>query len=436
MKKILSILAFSFLSLALSAQDNITQMAVDLPQAMSLNPAVRSSSNFVSIPIIGSLNIGLNNCFSLNEVIDVTSGGNYLSLASMAEQSNSGALQFGLNTDIVNVGFYVTDIDFLQVSLRARAFGSTTHPTGAYELLSDNTLGESRNYDISINPSSVAWAQLGVAYSRPIANNFTVGIRLNYLSGIASVQSPQGVHFNVDKQYDKYMLSGDYNMNLGGLASSNGAYSLNNSGFSVDLGGTFTSNDNRITASVSVSDFGFVSWNGDGNTSYSIKNPNSSIEYTGLGDILGNESLNFNNMLDSLTADFNNTLGVDTVSNSKFNTYLPTTIQAMAGYALGDDLQHNLSIGFIGQFPEYSNMVYSVSVGYAYRSPNKVWQFMTNYSYTSSSPLNIGLGVVATTRVFQFYISTNNIISPLSLNSARNLNLNLGMNFRFGRVRY
>ncbi len=440
MKKYILLIAMAALTAGYaSAQDNVALQAKELPQALHLNPAARPSKSFLSVPLVGSFSLGASNPFSINQIIDVQSTGSYLNLQAMSNLSGTTPLLMTSDWDIANMGFYLSDEDFLQVSVRARSSASTTHPSGLYDFLSSSTLGTLKQYDISFTPDVLGWGEVGVGYSRSIDDNFTVGARLKYLMGFIGVQSPTGVNFSLNQNYDQYLVSGNYTMNLGGLSLANSDGKMNyfvspfeNSGLAADIGMTYVSDSEEFTASFSVSDFGAIWWNGDGATQLNVKNPGAQYDFKGAGNLLGSRDITFVEVLDSLFVDLNNTIGLDTLKGASFSTPLPTTIQAMGSYALGDELEHNLSLGFIGAIPTRGDMRYSVTAGYAYRSPNDVWQLMCNYSYRWDNPVNIGVGAVMTTGNFQMYLSTNNVISLFSPNDARNVNFNLGINIFFG----
>lgn len=439
MKNRLLIVTFlSLCTLGAAAQDNMTQQAVGLVQSLNLNPAARPNRGFISIPIFGSFQVGASNPFSYADVISVRPNAKYVDLPSLVStaKANGNSLLTNFNMDILNLGFYVTPEDFITISLRGRVHVGTNYPLGLFDMISDNELKQTRNYDVNMNPNILGWGEFGIGYSRSI-ENFTVGARVKYIEGIASASSATGVNFLVDKQYDKYMISADYSFNSAGLMIGQGnsmsfAYKpFSNPGFAVDLGATWLSDDERISASVSVSDLGRIWWDASSSTEFKVRNPNQQFEYSGLGNLL-NAGLDFPKLLDSLKTDLTNVVGIDTLKGVGFSSAMPTTFQAMGSYSLGRNLQHNVSLGFIGSLPYRGGFDFAISAGYAYRSPNKVWQLMANYTYRSNNPLNIGLGVVMTTGVFQLYLATDNIIAPFDLPHARNVNFRLGLNFFFG----
>lgn len=436
--RLLFLIVMSFCTLGAVAQDNMTQQAVGLVQSLNVNPAARPNRGFISIPIFGSFQVGVSNSFSYADVISVRPNAKYIDLPSLISTSraNGNSLLTNFNLDILNLGFYVTPEDFITISLRARAHAGTNFPLGLFEMISDNALNQPHSFDVNMNPNVLAWGEFGVGYSRSIGN-FTVGARFKYIEGIASASTATGVNFLVDKQYDKYMISADYAFNTAGLSiGQNNAMSFaytpfSNPGFAVDLGATWLSDDERISASVSVSDLGKIWWNANASTELRVRNPNEKFEYNGLGDLL-NKGLDFGKLLDSVVTQFNKVVGVDTLKGAAFASSMPVTFQAMGSYSLGRNLQHNVSLGFIGSLPYRGGFDYAISAGYAYRSPNKVWQLMANYTYRKSNPLNIGFGVVMTTGCFQLYLACDNVITPLDLSHARNANFRLGLNFFFG----
>lgn len=446
-RHILALLALLTISIPCMAQDNMTQGTVDLPQAMSLNPAMRPRSSFLSIPFFGSFQVGVSNSFSYNNIIEKRDGVKYLNTKSLLSATSSAGSGFiaSANLDLINLGFYVSPDDFIGISVRARVHGAMNWPSDLFGFMLDNPLEADRNFAIDYSPNVLGWVEAGVSYSRPVSDNFTVGVRFKYVGGLVSLQSRNGIQFNVNKQYDRYTLSGDYdimagNINLAGDGQTDDLLRgmSRNPGFAVDLGVSFLSNDKHFSASASVSDLGAIWWNAENSSRIKVSNPNEKFDFTGVGDLnfAGGSPIDFGNAIDSTFKAFNRTMGVDTISGVGFSTMLPTTFQAMGSYAIDRHFRHNVSVGFIGSLPYRGGFDYAVSAGYAYRTLNGMWQLMANYTYTNYNPIGIGLGVAFTAGCFQMYLATDNIIPVFSIPNARGTGARLAFNFFLDHHRY
>lgn len=423
------------------AQDHIAVTSRDLPQSMLINPAMRPERSFMSIPFIGSFGAGFNNSFSYNDVISRNCAGQqYLDTKRLVDAiSGRDLTMLRMNIDLVNTGFFVTPKDYIGVSLRARMHGATSLPEGLFEAVLDNPINKYKTFDISATPNAIGWAELGVSYTRDINSNWRVGGRVKYLAGVASLQS-SGIDVTMQKEYDRYLLSGDYSLRGGNLNFGNGSSDdiLNNigrnPGVAVDLGATYVTPDKRWNVGFSVTDLGAIFWNSANSSIIKTHSGGNKYEYYGFDNIsqLINGSTSIGNALDSAMTDFSRVLGADTTSGG-FTQMLPTSFQAAATFSIDSYRRHNVSAGFMGMLPYQGKMYYSVSAGYAYRSINGIWQLMVNYTYKTNNPLNIGLGVVMTTGVFQLYLSTDNIIPAFDLSQARSSDVNLGLNFFFNK---
>ncbi len=431
-----TLLTALLLTTSLRAQDNLTQMTVELPQAMILNPAQTPTHSFITVPLIGGATISAYNSFCINDVITEIKGRNVISIKSLilASLSNGNSFYSTINADILNAGYRLSDKDYIGLSVRGRAVATTTYPLGALEFLSDNSIYADRVFNVSLEPDILGWCEFGASYSRTFGN-FTVGVRMKYLAGFIGAQSEDGASFEINKVDDGYTINGNYNLSVGGiysindnLSTSQGGSCFDNSGFATDLGVNYLSNNNRLRISLSASDIGFIDWTGA--STITAKNPYKDYIIDDLGSILSSGA-SIRTIIDSLVTYVDSTIGFDVNQGETYRSTLPLTLLATTSYSLGAKLQHTLSLGYIGIIPSYRSVYNKASLGYSYRSPNNVWQLMCNYTYITNYPLNVGLGVVMTTGCYQLYLATENIISPFSISNARTADLRIGMNFSF-----
>lgn len=422
-------------------QDNMTQFAVDLPQSMHLNPAMRPNRSFLSIPIFGSFQVNAANSFSYSDIITHRDGAKYVNNAALLSitDGDKANLTLGFNLDLINTGFYVSDKDFIGISVRIRTHAATNYPGDLFGFMLNNPLDNMNGYNVNMSPDILGWAEAGISYSRSIGDNFTVGIRGKYIGGLISVQSQNGINFDIEKQADKYILSGDYNIMMGNVDVSSkniGGQMLSglgaNPGFGVDLGVSFVSNDKKINATASVSDIGMIFWSDKHSSQIKVRNPNQKFAYNGIGDLMSGD-IDFGQAMDSVFAGFNKVVGVDTLSGVGFRTNLPLTFQVGATYSIDNYFRHNVSLGMVGSLPYRGGFNYAVSAGYSYRTLNGMWQLMANYTYTNHKPYGLGLGVVFTAGCFQMYLASDDIISFFDYGNARQASARVAFNFFFNR---
>lgn len=444
MKRILYIIAaLSTIGMSASAQDNLTMSAKNLPQNFLINPALAPTKSFLSIPIVGGLNMSVDAPFSINEAVYTNEKGvNYLNSQGIIDAlSRHNQFNTTINLDIINAGYRINDKFFVGLSVRSRAYANGNIPADAFEMLLDNPYDKYKTFNISTTPDVIGWNEIGASFTYTMDKNWSFGARFKYIAGVASATS-SGINFELDKQYDRYVLSGDLNLRGGNVdfgkdGMTLGSIGLNNSGFGVDLGVSYTSDDQKWNGSVSVSDLGFINWSGDKSSQIVTRNPNKKFDFTGMGELqnLFNNTGNIGHLMDSIYQAFTKTIGVDTLKGTTFTTSLPTTFQAMGSYSFDDHLRHTINVGFMGTLPEYGAMRYSISVGYVYRTLNKRWQVMGNYTYRPNVPFGIGVGAVYTSRSFQWFLSTDNIVAVFSPSDMRGANFRLGLNILFNKRR-
>lgn len=442
MKKIFIIL-FAFASMSGFSQISTLQMQIEnMPQNMSVNPALAPTKSYVAFPFLGGLNVNARTSFSYNDVFKVENGKKYFNHQKLSDalSKNSDVNTFILDMDILRGGFYVSDKDFIDINIGTHVYFGSDMPEGLLPFLMDNPIDKvSGNFNVAMKPYTMGWAEFGVGYSRVINDNFRIGIRGKYIAGLVGVQS-DGMDFNIEKNYDKYYLSGQYSVNGGNMNFSNmditkilgGMFS--NSGFGIDLGLEFVSNDQKIKAMASVSDFGEIFWNDSNSSTITSNSKGEKFEFNGFGDLnnLLNDGADFGHLVDSVFKSFAKTIGSDTLSGG-FSTYLPTRYHAMVEYAIDDNFQHNVSLSFMGVQAFKRAFDYAITAGYTYRSKNGYWQLAGNYTYRPHIPIGIGIGGAYTSRKFQLYLGVDNILPIFDLKNAKNVGARLSMNFFIGR---
>lgn len=440
MKRLYTFLIGTFCALtAVRAQDHFTFSARDLPQSILSNPAMRPSRGFVSMPIFGSLSLSFDNSFSYNNVIKKSAAGfRYLDTYGLLKATRGNNLTLlRMNLDLVNTGFFIGDNEYMGVSLRTRVHAATSLPNGLFGMLLDNPIDEYKTFDISTIPNILGWVELGVSYTRDIDDNWRVGGRVKYLNGVLSLQST-GMDVTARKEYNRYVISGDYTLRGGNVNFANGSNLFgdalrnlsSNPGFAFDLGGTYRSDDKRLNVAASVTDLGAIFWNAKNSSIIQTHSNGNEYEFYGVDGLNGliNGTTSLGQVLDSAYTDISRTLNADT-TRGRFTQMLPTTFQLAADYALGPYQRHHVSAGLVGMVPYRGKFHYALSAGYAYRTLTGTWQFMANYTCKSNNPLNLGLGVVMTVGKFQLYLATDNIIPVFSVAAARGANVSLGINF-------
>lgn len=438
MKRILTIILFTLLFGTVTAQvSNLPMQIEGMPQNMSINPALAPKHSYLALPLLGSIGADFRTVLGYKDMIKEVDGTKYINVEKITSvlSSKNDVTSINFDWDILRGGFYVSKNDFIDLSIKARVHVGTSFPEGVLPFVMDNPIELTNGmFNLNMTPNVLGWGEFGVGYSRRINENFRVGIRAKYIFGLAEISS-DGMNFNIEKDYDKYYLSGNYSlkggnidvakMDVGKIFNS----MLNNPGFGIDLGGEFVSDDNRIKAMLSISDFGMIFWNNKNSSSIVSNNSGARVEFDGFGD-LSSSGKSFNEMADSVFRTVLNAVGSDT-TQSGYTGYLPTLYHAMFEYALDEYNQHNLSVSFMGVQPYFGGFDYALSAGYTYRSKNGLWQLAGNYTYRPHIPIGIGIGASYNSRYFQIYLGCDNILPIFDVTNGKNMSARMAINFFF-----
>ena len=431
---LLMILIVSSTRIAKAQLSNLNLQAHGLAQNSLVNPALMPASSFVSMPFIGSFDVGVRTAFTSENMFTKIGGVNFINNTGMinALDGNNNISSMNLNLDLLSGGFYIGSNNYVGINLSARMHMASSVPGDVFSMLTDNPIElQTAVYDINLDPSVMGWSELGLSYSRKLPQGFTIGARIKFLSGFMSLNSES--NFKVRKDYDQYILDGNFNIQGGNinLANMNVTESIagltDNLGLGADLGIAWEGVDGRLKISAAVTDMGVINWSEQSST---IKGSGTGFAFKGLGDLqnlLGSGG-SLSSLMDSVSTAFTQTIGMDTVVG-KFKTRLPARYQARFEYALGKKQQHGISVAFQGAQIIYKHFDYVLSAGYAYRSPNKRWQLMANYSYRPNEPYAFGVGTAYTSRGVQIYLGIDNIIPIFDISNANQTNFKFALNF-------
>ncbi len=445
MRKI--VLTILVIGIAISAygQSPTSMQVKDLAQNMHINPAMLPSRGYFSFPVIGGVDLSLKSSLSYNDFITTEGGLKYINtdrISELAEYKNN-INYVKSQIDIFNLGFYISENDFLGINLSTKVHLGTSLPYDLITLMADNSINvANKMYNLSFAPNAIGWGEIGLSYTRKIGDNFNIGLRAKYLNGFAGVIA-DNLELDVTKVDNAYEATGNINVNMANIPfdtdgiNADGILSnlLNNPGFALDLGVQYQSDNERIRASASVSDWGSIRWN-ESSSKIVLANPNEIFEFDGLGeiDIINSSSLSeidFEGILDSIATEFSTTMEIDTLNNQMISTKIPIRYSAMFEYSLDEELVHNVSAMFLGSKVYGNEFDYSISAGYSFRPLKGKIQLMTNVTYSPNAPIAVGFGAALNTKGFQLFCGTNNMLGLFDLMSMKQTSLQFAMNFMF-----
>ena len=360
MKKIIkSTIAIALLSCAtVSAQNTYSGYFLDnYTYRFQMNPAFGNEDNFVSMPVLGNMNVAMRGNLHLNNIFYNVGGETVLFTNPGVPQDavnkfkKSNKLGTNEKFDILSGGFKAWG-GYNTISIGARVNAGLSVPKAFFELAKEGI--ENRTYDIkNLSMQANAFAQIALNHSRDIAQvpGLRVGAAMKFYIGVGNIDayfdraelqlhdnswnavtnaniyaSVNGLKYKTKYSEDtkRYYVDG-VDMNFNGL---------NGFGMGFDLGANYKWRD--FNFSLAVLDLGFISW---GKTQWASTNGDRTFQTDAYTFSANDEAPNsFKNEWDNLRDDLSELYQLDD------NGELSSRTRAMAA---------TLNIGVDYEFPYY-----------------------------------------------------------------------------------
>lgn len=413
---------------------------------LELNPGLQPMRGYFNIPVLGSFNVGTSsNVLGINDIIDVLDSGEdiFLNDDLYSRLKSDNRLNVNLKTDVLSFGWYAGK-GFWNVNVGLRADVGASIPQSMFEYLRRVNNTEDINGSFSnMNFNLIAYAEIGLGYSRQITEKLSVGGRVKVLLGIARAEMAVD---NFDIYVDDALTNGDYTelnpyqtygsatvnarvsttMKGGGLSfdettgqidgfdidGSN--FGIAGAGFGIDLGASYKVWDN-LTVSAAVLDLGFIKWK-EGETTVAAP-ANGSFEVTGS---------NYQDFLDGdfLSMDrFNFVQDKEAAEDTK--TTLASTVLLAGEYGL---LDNKLSVGAIytARFAEPKTLN-ELTFSATYR-PKNWFNIAASYSPIQAGGKSFGLAL----KLGALFLGTDYMYFG---NSSKAVNAFIGLSIPLGKSR-
>lgn len=393
-----------------------------------------------------------NSGFKLSHVITQDANGKtYYDFDNMLTKlKKDNYFNTALQIDLVTFGFKLKK-NYFSFNLSEKVETRFRYPKALFDVLingngAESVLGQEQNFNFGLNATH--YTDIGVGYNREINDKLTVGGRLKLLKGHENVYTKKSdVSLTTGSQYFDLTAKSDiaiYTSGLdtnsmdqfGNISPTKYIFGSKNNGLGIDLGGSYKVTE-KITASASVLDLGFIKWN-QNTYNFVSKNPGASFTYSGVNiqDYL-NDSTSieeaFTNTLDSVSEQFE--IGTN---QDKYRTFLSSKIYLGGNYKIND--KNNAGLLLYGQ--TYDKKIHP-GISLSYNTQVGRWLYATvTYSIYNRSYNNVGLGLVINPGWFQWYIISDNILGPMVLDKygsvpvpayTKNLNLRFGFNLTIGK---
>jgi len=429
------------------AQLSLYPLNSTIPQAHQINPAFMPEYKvIVGLPVISSLQVSFDNDdISLRDILKKNENGDFEPIpdkdAFVSKLKNINDLDLQANVGLLFLGFRIQK-NFFSVTLTERLETSFTYPR---ELASWGLQGPANSdfadvpltgKDISVD--GTGFHELAAGYSRYLLNDrLSVGLRAKYLRGYLNVSTEKVDALLFTSTDSIRVVADEIIVNTSGIEFFNtddpaSDLFLNNSssGFAVDFGAQFKVT-NKFTVSASVLDIGGIEWK-DYNNSYRLSNASYDFNGFDLLDLIAQDTDSISD--DLLSKEWNkidSAFNPEEVPGEVYSTnlqpkfYVGGNYEIIPGHKVGALVYSAL---YKGSFQP------ALSVNYNFQA-RKIFNGVINASFIDGTVNNIGVGFSLNFGFFQFYSTTNAITSVFYPARASVLDLRLGINFVFGKIR-
>lgn len=278
--------AMILLPTALRAQDLSSGYFVeDYTYRYQMNPAFGNSQNFISMPALGNLNVGLHGNLGISDVLYNVDG---KTTTFMNPKLSSDEVLKNINDvnrigtldkiGILSAGFKAFG-GYNTVSINAVADVSVKVPGEMFNLLKNGVAN--KTYDLGdLLASGVAYGEIAFGHSRQVMKGLRVGATLKFMLGGGYMDAHmRNANLVLGENEWTVTTDADLRSSVKGLTYKtkvndrtghryvNGidvdGTGLNGFGMALDLGAVYETPVKGLTVSLALLDLGFISWNND-----------------------------------------------------------------------------------------------------------------------------------------------------------------------------
>ncbi|MDA3866791.1 MAG: DUF5723 family protein [Salinivirgaceae bacterium] len=463
------------------AQENISMYNMrTLPQTSKLNPAFQPDYNghvggliTVITPVFGQItpNIDLNfhsSSFGYDDFI-YKGTGIYSDSLVWALNSQEDAVKFvdkldelnhlsvDFNLNILNVGFRTRDI-YWNLTISNKTALRASFPGGLMELIVKGNASPdiSSNVNLSgLGVDAMNYMEYGIGASRKILPELTVGVRLKALAGIANVETLK-TDLNFGTYDNEIVLESDIHMRMSqpaivlddlyydfegdSLVSetteresdeiiSDLGYDFANPGMAIDIGAEYDVMP-EVKVFASVTDIGFIKWN----TNVAEVKGGGKFRFEGIDGVqyLGdnNDTTDNPNVGDTYQDSLLKVFDIKKTDTDSYKTWMPSRLYLGGTYQLTD---------VIGFGALYRGSFYSDDYNSAFSfSANANLDYLSasvTYTMMEDNFDNIGIGIAGRVGPFQMYVVSDHVLEEIFPQTARDVNIRMGLNWLIGYKR-
>lgn len=359
--------AMILLPTALRAQDLSSGYFVeDYTYRYQMNPAFGNSQNFISMPALGNLNVGLHGNLGISDVLYNVDG---KTTTFMNPKLSSDEVLKNINDvnrigtldkiGILSAGFKAFG-GYNTVSINAVADVSVKVPGEMFNLLKNGVAN--KTYDLGdLRASGVAYGEIAFGHSRQVMKGLRVGATLKFMLGGGYMDAHmRNANLVLGENEWTVNTDADLRSSVKGLTYKtkvndrtghryvNGidvdGTGLNGFGMALDLGAVYETPVKGLTVSLALLDLGFISWNNDMLATTNGEKTFTTDKYTFNADDDAPNS--FSKEWDRLRDDFSAIYELDDMGDQGGRTSMPhATLNIGVQYAL--PMYNKLTFGLL-----------------------------------------------------------------------------------------
>lgn len=414
-------------------------------QRSYLNPAFipGGAKIFVGVPAISSEYVSVSNSgfqysdavkhriddslyIDYSNVLSKLSKNNYLSVVYHPD-----ILSFGIAVEKNYFSFNITE----KIDFRFR------YPKSFMEFLWKGNgayLDKEMNFNFGLNFTHYREYAIGAA--RQINEKLSVGLKLKYLYGMENFATKK-TDISITTAEDDFAITakGNIEMNSSGFDSDDStsasefnfseyAFKRKNHGLGADLGMEYKASE-KFTLSVSLLDIGAINWN------YKTKNyishdQNAHFTYKGfeLNQLINGDSSSTKDIGKALGDSLAEIFKIDTL-HQRYKTRLTPQMYIGGHFTFSE----TSNAGILLYWQSFDKTIHP-GIAFSYNHRVLDWlNLSASYSIYNRAYTNIGLGAAISGGPVQFYIVTDNIFGMIFPQSTKNIQLQFGINFIFGK---
>lgn len=247
-----------------------------------MNPAIENSRNYVAMPFLGNINVGMSGNIGIRDVLFNRNGRTVLYTnpqVDAAEFMNGIGNRNRINSDfkiqLLGAGFKAWG-GYNTIGINIRGNASTIIPKSIFDITKNGL--KNQTYDISdLNAHAHSYAEIALGHSRKINEKWRVGAKFKFLLGAGNVDAnvkkgtitlgENGYVANVDAELKGNIAGLSYKTKVSehnpGRMIMNGmdvsGYKISGLGAAFDFGAEYKINDDwKVMAS--LTDLGFIRW--------------------------------------------------------------------------------------------------------------------------------------------------------------------------------